>query len=141
MRCAARITLAALIASLPLVGTGCIPQDKYDQALMANRTLKEQLLRAENERDAALANFESALSEVSGTRFGVNDLQSQNLRRNRNPNRCRNLNRFLSQNLCHHRNPNRCRNLNRFLSQNHFRRDYRLRRHRFGWRRCPSGNY
>lgn len=78
MRRAATITLVALLAGLPIVGAGCVPQDKYDQALLANQTLKEQIVRAENDRDAAVRSLEAAVAELGGTRGELDSLAGRN---------------------------------------------------------------
>ncbi|UCD74133.1 MAG: OmpA family protein [Phycisphaerales bacterium] len=78
MRRAATITLVALLGGLPFIGTGCIPQDRYDQALLANQTLKEQLVRAEADRDAAANNLRAAQSELNATQGKLDDLAGRN---------------------------------------------------------------
>ena len=78
MRCAATISLVALLAGLPIIGTGCTPQDRYDQALLANQTLKEQLVRAEADRDAALGNLRAAQSQLGTGQSELGDLARRN---------------------------------------------------------------
>ena len=79
MRCAATISLVALLAGLPIIGTGCTPQDRYDQALLANQTLKEQLVRAEADRDAALGNLRAAQSQLGTGQSELGDLARRKL--------------------------------------------------------------
>lgn len=69
-----------LLLALPLIGVGCVPQDKYDQLLMANRSLEEQLMQTENERDAARTNLETVRDQLTRTTVNLNELQSQNSR-------------------------------------------------------------
>ncbi|MHC4946936.1 MAG: OmpA/MotB family protein [Planctomycetota bacterium] len=71
------LTTAIVFASLPLVGSGCVPQDKYDQLLMAKRTTEEQLVRAEDERDTLQASLDSALAELSTVRTSYESLEGE----------------------------------------------------------------
>jgi chemotaxis protein MotB len=63
MRRVVTIVLIGMLSGLTVVGTGCVPQDKYDQAILANRTLKEQLVRTESELEAAEANRQTLLND------------------------------------------------------------------------------
>lgn len=47
-----RCSIIALCA-VPVMTLGCVPQDRYDQLLTANRSLEEQLVAAEDSRDEA----------------------------------------------------------------------------------------
>ncbi len=67
----------AIFASLPFLGMGCVPQDKYDQLLMARRTDQEALKRAEDEREAALAKKATAMADYNRVNQAFGTLESQ----------------------------------------------------------------
>src|SRR5262245_14081005 len=82
MRPFAKFTTTSLLLALPLMAGGCVQQDKYDQMLMTNRSLKEQVVTLEDERDVAKANLDTvreqlgrATSELNGlkVKYGVAD--------------------------------------------------------------------
>lgn len=59
-----RTSMAALaLLAIPAL-TGCMQQDRYDTLVMAKRTVEEQLVRAEDERDA----YRNALEQCQGER-------------------------------------------------------------------------
>ncbi len=62
MRRATVITSAALVLA---AGTGCVQQDKYDNTVISARSLKEQLVAAEQDRDTARANIEEVRGQLS----------------------------------------------------------------------------
>ncbi len=74
----ASIISAFAIAAVPLVGTGCVQQDRYDAILESNRSLKEQLVSAEDERDVSRANLDTVRQELSQSRSDLARLQQQN---------------------------------------------------------------
>ena len=59
------LTRLTLIASMPILGVGCIAQDKYDNLVQTNRSLEEQIVMLEDERDAARANLETLRAQLS----------------------------------------------------------------------------
>lgn len=73
------LSLAALIV-LPLIGTGCVQQDKYDALLDSNRSLQEQLAAAEDQRDTARANLTTVQDQLADARQQVNQVGNQNQR-------------------------------------------------------------
>lgn len=82
MRRAARLFVSVLFLGLSLAGTGCVQQSKYDELLMANRSLQEQVVSLEDERDVAKANIDTirgqlgqATSELNGlkVKYGLAD--------------------------------------------------------------------
>lgn len=77
-----RTVCLALLGMLPVIGFGCVPQDRYDQLLMTNRSLQEQLMSMESERDTALANINSVRNQLNRANAGLMDLQTQNDRLN-----------------------------------------------------------
>lgn len=77
-----RTVCLALLGMLPVIGFGCVPQDRYDQLLMTNRSLQEQLMSMEAERDTALANINSVRNQLNRANAGLMDLQTQNDRLN-----------------------------------------------------------
>jgi len=77
MRGITRISISFLLASVPLISSGCsVSQTHYDDLVLANRTLEEQVVRLESERDASDANLQSALNELSRTRGELGDMQT-----------------------------------------------------------------
>jgi chemotaxis protein MotB len=77
---ASRFTVWTLLTALPFAGIGCVPQDRYDQLLMANRSLEEQLLQMESDRDSARADLNATRDQMSRRSTNLEDLQSQNRR-------------------------------------------------------------
>jgi len=80
MRRASNLLLLAVLAGLPMIGTGCVQQDKYDALLESNRSLQEQLAATEDQRDTARANLSSVQSQLSEARGKVNQISQQNQR-------------------------------------------------------------
>lgn len=76
-RASALFTLA-LVAAMPVIGTGCVQQDKYDALLESNRSLQEQLVATEDQRDVAKGNLESLRGQLSDARNQVNQISAQN---------------------------------------------------------------
>ncbi len=68
MRRALPITTLALFAALPIAANGCVQQDRYEQLLLAKRSLDDQLVHAQDERDTARANLATAQAELTQTR-------------------------------------------------------------------------
>lgn len=73
MRRAALIFTAALICA----ATGCVQQDRYDNAVMSSRSLKEQLVAAQQERDVANANIQTVREQLTQARAENDALQAQ----------------------------------------------------------------
>jgi chemotaxis protein MotB len=73
MRRATVITSAALV----LAGTGCVQQDKYDNTVISARSLKEQLVAAEQDRDTARANLDEVRGQLSQAQTTNTDLREQ----------------------------------------------------------------
>ncbi len=78
-RASALLSLAAM-AALPVFGVGCVQQDKYDALLESNRSLQEQLVSTEDQRDVARANLNSVQQQLSDARGQVNQIGQQNSR-------------------------------------------------------------
>ncbi len=68
------LTLLLGLGAIPLV-TACAPQDKYDNLMTANRSLKEQVASAEQERDQARGNLDAAQDQLSRTSGEYRDLE------------------------------------------------------------------
>ena len=87
MRRAAKLFGCLLFVGLSLAGTGCVQQSKYDELMMANRSLQEQIVAVEDERDVAKANLDTirgqlaqATSELNGLKLKYN-LADEDLKR------------------------------------------------------------
>jgi len=50
---------------MPFFAGGCVQQEKYDQLLMSHRSLEEQIIRTEDERDVARANLDTVRAELN----------------------------------------------------------------------------
>jgi chemotaxis protein MotB len=61
-------SFAAPGAAAFVLASGCVPQDRYDQLLTANRSLQEQVAMLESERDQSNANLASVQSQLSTVR-------------------------------------------------------------------------
>lgn len=73
MRRAVSILTVALIWG----GTGCVQQDRYDNAVLSSRSLKEQLVAAEQERDVASANLGTVREQLTAARDENASLRTQ----------------------------------------------------------------
>jgi chemotaxis protein MotB len=58
-------------------GSGCVQQDKYDDTVLSNRTLKEQLVAAQRDRDAADANVRELREQLAQARTANSDLEAE----------------------------------------------------------------
>ena len=69
----------ASIAALTVLcaGAGCVQQDKYDDTVLSNRSLKEQLVAAEHERDVASANVGELQQQLAQAKATNNSLRTQ----------------------------------------------------------------
>ncbi|MHC4415294.1 MAG: OmpA/MotB family protein [Planctomycetota bacterium] len=61
MRRPASITTIAML----LVAAGCVQQDRYDDSVLSARTLKEQLVSVQGERDVANANLDTVRNQLA----------------------------------------------------------------------------
>jgi chemotaxis protein MotB len=68
----------ALVASMPIIGVGCVAQDKYDKLVSTNRSLEEQIVMLEDERDAARANLETLRAQLSHASDDLAGLRGRN---------------------------------------------------------------
>ncbi len=73
MRRAVMIATGALMLS----GIGCVQQDKYDNTVLGARSLKEQLVATERERDTTRANLDDVRGQLSEARATNVQLQEQ----------------------------------------------------------------
>ncbi len=72
-----RLTVGALTVSTLLASVGCVPQDKYDNLLTANRSLKEQIVVVEDERDEAMAGMRSLQGKLGSVQGSYTNLQGR----------------------------------------------------------------
>lgn len=88
MRCAVILNTRSVLAALALFPVlasglgGCVQQDKYDTLIKANRSLEEQVVALEDERDAARENVSTLRRQLSQTSSELNGLNSENSRLN-----------------------------------------------------------
>ncbi len=68
MRRAVSITTVVCLSSLTLLSTGCVQQDRYDQLVTTNRTLKEQIVNVQEDRDVANANVATLRGQLTKTK-------------------------------------------------------------------------
>ncbi len=68
MRRAISITTVVCLASLTLLSTGCVQQDRFDQLVVTNRTLKEQIVNVQEDRDVANANVATLRGQLTKTK-------------------------------------------------------------------------
>lgn len=78
-RLARNLTVTASLGLLPLIAGGCVQQSQYDSMLKTNRSLQEQVVALEDERDSAKANLDTvrgqltqATAELAGLRQKYN---------------------------------------------------------------------
>lgn len=83
MKRCVRTTVWTLLAAVPMAGFGCVPQDRYDQLLRANRSMEEQLIATESDRETARANLETVRDQLNRATVNLNELQAQNSRLSR----------------------------------------------------------
>ncbi|MBT8484093.1 MAG: OmpA family protein [Phycisphaerales bacterium] len=67
--------VVALAASF--LGTGCAPQDRYDHLITANRSLKEQIVALEQDRDGARADLSLIQGQLDESQRAYHQLHSQ----------------------------------------------------------------
>jgi chemotaxis protein MotB len=77
MRRVASMSGLALLLSVPLIAGGCVQQEKYDALLMSNRSLQEQLVTVEDERDVAKANLDTVRDQLGKATGELNGLKSK----------------------------------------------------------------
>ncbi len=73
MRRAVMIAAGALMVS----GIGCVQQDRYDNTVLGARSLKEQLVAVERERDTTRANLDEVREQLSEAKATNVQLQGQ----------------------------------------------------------------
>jgi flagellar motor protein MotB len=70
-------TCAAAVVTLPLLASGCVQQDKYDNLLQVKRSLQEQLLTVTDERDAMQSQLSNRTQQLTAARGDVSLLQER----------------------------------------------------------------
>ena len=71
-RAASLVTVTLLFA-----GAGCVQQDRYDNAVLSSRSLQEQLVASQQDRDVAEANLGTVRDQLAQTRDENDSLQTQ----------------------------------------------------------------
>jgi chemotaxis protein MotB len=77
MRRSAIISTVLGCAMLPVLGAGCTSQQEYDKLMKTNRSLEEQVVRLEDERDRAHASLETARARLSAAQQDMDGLKSR----------------------------------------------------------------
>lgn len=77
MRRAATFSCLSLLLSVPLLAGGCVDQAKYDDLLMTNRSLQEQLVNVQDERDVAKANLDTVREQLGKATGELNALKDK----------------------------------------------------------------
>ncbi len=72
-----RRAIITVTAGLLVAAAGCVQQDKYDDAILSSRSLKEQLVAAQQQRDTATANLQTVRTQLEESRAANDQLQSQ----------------------------------------------------------------
>lgn len=67
----------AAIAATPLFALGCVPQDRYDSLLTANRSMQEELVTLEDERDEARLNVAALQDQLAQVRGSYSELDAR----------------------------------------------------------------
>ena len=65
MRSLTTLAATAFLLGMSALGTGCVDQKHYDELLMTNRSLQEQAISLEAERDEARANLDTIRGQLS----------------------------------------------------------------------------
>jgi len=76
-RLSARRILPLIALPVVLAGCGTVAQDRYDALLTANRSLEEQIVRLEDERDGGAQNVRTLQNQLNQMRSSFNDLQTR----------------------------------------------------------------
>lgn len=77
MRRFATILFVPILSAMPLLAGGCVQQDQYDQTLMANKSLKEQLVSVEEQRDQAKSNLDTVRESLGRATSELNALKTK----------------------------------------------------------------
>ena len=70
-------TCAAAAVTLPLLASGCVQQDKYDNLLQVKRSLQEQLLTVTDERDVMQSQLSNRTQQLTAARGDISLLQER----------------------------------------------------------------
>jgi len=76
MRFVKRVRALTLLGVVAAVGFGCTPQDRYDNMLTSNRSLEEQLVSVEQDRDAAIASRDALRRQLEQARAELGTLRT-----------------------------------------------------------------
>jgi chemotaxis protein MotB len=71
------LILALACCALPMFAGGCVQQEKYDALLKSNRSLQEQLVAAQEERDAAKGNLDTLRAQLSAASGDLESLRKK----------------------------------------------------------------
>lgn len=77
MGCVTTFGRLALLSAAAAVTVGCTPQDRYDNLLTSNRSLEEQIVAVEQDRDAAVASRDALRRQLDQARSELNALRAQ----------------------------------------------------------------
>jgi chemotaxis protein MotB len=77
MRRIGSLTTTVALAALPVLAIGCVPQDKYDSLLTANRSLEEQVVSLEDQREECRASLRAVQERLDRTSQSYDSLQAR----------------------------------------------------------------
>jgi chemotaxis protein MotB len=77
MRRIGSLTTTAALAALSVLAIGCVPQDKYDSLLTANRSLEEQVVTLEDQREECRASLRAVQERLDRTSQAYDGLQTR----------------------------------------------------------------
>ncbi len=75
MRKVVKTMMAVSLASLPFLNVGCVQNDRYEQLNLTNKTLKQQIVDIEGERDAARSDVDAMRDSLVTARENAERLQ------------------------------------------------------------------
>ena len=77
MRCMTLLRRSMPLVAVAAVAAGCTPQDRYDNMLTSNRSLEEQTVALEQDRDAAVASRDALRRQLDQARAELTNLRTQ----------------------------------------------------------------
>src|SRR5688572_10983504 len=79
-RSPATFIVGTLAIATVALGSGCVPQDKYDALLTTNNSLKEEIVRLNSENDQSRQTAQMMQERFANANAQLGDLQNDNNR-------------------------------------------------------------